>query len=265
MASGPYYKVKVLALYIILYLKGNFGYIPSFKKEKHVSILVGNDSLPFFLKDKLDFDVLLDSVYDDQYSLIDIEGNVNKNNIKVVFDLGANIGTATLKFYQKFPNATIYCFEPDPYNFERLSKNISLLDKKDRIKLYNYAVSDSDNGKVSFYRAKSNHWSSSLKKRDCTEEEVLVETITLDTFCINNTINKIDVVKMDIEGAESEAMKGFVNSVFHTDYIIGELHPKLMKDTTLEFLARFNSFDLEYLNTSSGIFKFRNSKINQYL
>jgi FkbM family methyltransferase len=218
--------------------------------------------LPFFIKDSLDFDVLLDSMLKDQYFLIDLEKDEVRSSVKVIFDLGTNIGTAAIKFYQKFPKAIIYCFEPDPYNFERLQKNISLLAQPERIKIYNFAVSDSDNEKVSFYRGSSNHWSSSLIKRGSTGEEVIVETITLDTFCSKNNIEKIDILKMDIEGAESDALDGFKNNLTIVDYFIGEMHPVEMRDSVSSFVARFNSFAIKYLNTDTGVFKFKNLKIN---
>jgi FkbM family methyltransferase len=243
-------KIKVFVLYLILSFKKKTGMVPCFKKSQKIELYAHDEKINFFIKNQLDFDVLWDSMCIDQYEIEE-----DRDTIETILDIGSNIGTTVIAFYYKFPNAKIYAFEPDPHNFKRLQENVSLLPDTSRIILNNVAVSDVHGEVLDFYVSAKNHWSSSLSKRKETDVKVTVKTTSLDGFCKEQNILSIDLVKMDIEGAESKALDSFdqLNSV---KYFLGEIHPGIMDDSIMEFILRFKSFNIEYFDTVSGVFKF---------
>jgi FkbM family methyltransferase len=245
-------------VYSTLSLKRLQGKNPQLGRQRCIHFTVSNTTFPFYIETQLDFDVLWDSMCEDQYEL----KNIVKDDIRVIFDLGSNIGTTVIRFYLKFPNATIYAFEPDPHNFERLQQNTAELKEQYRIKLFHRAISNEHNKDIPFYIGTKNHWSSSMMQRRNTGEEVMVKSAQLDALCAEQDIEGIDIVKMDIEGAEDLALDGFT-MLRKTRYFIGEMHPSLMRSTIKEFIDRIEGFEILAVNTSTGIFKFKNSDLGQ--
>ena len=117
-----------------------------------------------------------------------------------VLDLGANIGHYTLKFSKIVgERGKVYAFEPDPINFKLLELNILINGYKNTIP-FQKAVSNKA-GKVKFYI--SNAKSHNLYKCDY-HDVITVDSVKLDDFLREK---KVDFVKIDIEGAEGEAIK----------------------------------------------------------
>lgn len=94
-----------------------------------------------------------------------------------------------------------YAFEPIRKYRDSLSNNIKLNKLEKRFKCYQKAIFS----KSGFIRMIDEGGSSYIDK---TKGEVEVEMMTLDSFIESNNINKIDILKLDIEGAEFEALKG---------------------------------------------------------
>ncbi|MDP2910499.1 MAG: FkbM family methyltransferase, partial [bacterium] len=57
-----------------------------------------------------------------------------------IYDIGAHFGFYSLIFAKSAKNGKVYCFEPNPYCFERLSKTIELNNFKDKVELFNFAI-----------------------------------------------------------------------------------------------------------------------------
>lgn len=134
-------------------------------------------------------------------------------NVQTIFDLGANTGITIKKYLNYFPNAKIHAFEPTIEIEDELKNNFS---NNKNIILNFKAVSDK-NASVIFYKNKINDTNSifpsvkigaSSDNACINEYSYHVETITLDEYCLNNNINEIDILKMDIQGAELLALKG---------------------------------------------------------
>lgn len=134
------------------------------------------------------------------------------NEPKTIFDVGANIGYVTFQFRKRFISANIYCFEPNPTVFSKLSHSF-LKDKK--VHPFNKGVG-ATNGILNFYKNNNSGTSSFLKPNAFhlknmarSYHEINIEIITLTEFCKQQSIEDIDVLKLDIEGFELEALKGF--------------------------------------------------------
>jgi len=133
-----------------------------------------------------------------------------KMDIKCVFDVGANIGSYTLKIKKQLGNVEVHAFEASKKTFGVLKENTK--DEKNVI-LVNKAVSDQE-GLATLFSDKENSGLASLFDRQLGALNIdfslreKVELTTLDTYCKENGIDRIDFLKMDIEGNEYKALIG---------------------------------------------------------
>ncbi len=128
---------------------------------------------------------------------IDIFLRQHHKDLKTIIDVGAFQGEISLYFASKYPNAKIYAIEASPENFKLLKKNIGQqFFSTKNIFPFNTALS-SVNGTtmVSIGGGSEN---TIVDVKDGTK----TPCITLDKFIQDNSIDKIDLLKIDIEGAE---------------------------------------------------------------
>lgn len=131
-----------------------------------------------------------------------------KKKYNAIFDLGAFIGDTAYCFAKKFNCKKIYAFEPDPDNYKILIENIKLNNLEKTVIPVQLGVGKENSY---FYLIKGGAGSSIHK--DKTENSVKVKIKTVDDFVAKNKIKKVDFIKMDIEGAEFDALKGAVKTL----------------------------------------------------
>ncbi|CAN5869371.1 hypothetical protein BH10CHL1_BH10CHL1_45820 [soil metagenome] len=135
---------------------------------------------------------------------------------KTVLDIGANHGIYSLFTKAVNPRARIVAFEPLQSAYARLRANISL--NQFDIECFDFAISDC-NGKATFYsnNANSSTESSLVRSRidDSELVEISVETRKLDTLCNALKLTHIDLMKIDVEGAESAVFEGMHQLLQH--------------------------------------------------
>jgi FkbM family methyltransferase len=128
----------------------------------------------------------------------------------IIFDVGAGVGTSALLFSQAIgPRGKVYSFEPDPDSYRRLVKMIKLLGLKNITPLQLGIVDVV--GKITLYRDSMAGVTNSIFRNDLPEH-CEINVTTLDNFVEENAIKKIDLLKMNIEGAETLAIAGIANS-----------------------------------------------------
>jgi FkbM family methyltransferase len=128
-----------------------------------------------------------------------------------VFDVGANKGHYSELLNKIMGNkAKIYTFEPSKNTFDVMEKNIKGMGN---IKCYNFGFSDK-NTTLTLYSNRNGSGLASVYKRnlehfgiDMNIEEK-VEMRTIDSFCEENNIQKIDFLKLDVEGNELKVLEG---------------------------------------------------------
>lgn len=138
---------------------------------------------------------------------------IAKINPKVVFDVGANTGKYCSVVYDYCPQAKIFCFEPVSKTFEMLKANMNK--KADRIEFVQKGLYKEDSQlEINIYPSHTH--ASLFDLKAVPYEKVKKETISLvngDRFIESNNITKVDFLKLDIEGAELDALKGFEQSL----------------------------------------------------
>lgn len=163
--------------------------------------------------------------YSDAYSDELFFNKIIKSSEPIILDVGAHIGESVSFFKEIFSKSKIYSFEPFPESFSKLEK----LDYKNFFPI-NKAVYSST-GISNFHAYNMNHLSS-LKKinKDSKDSidyasksksnELKVKTITLDDFVIQKKISKIDLLKIDVQGAESDVLLGAKKRCLHLTKVI---------------------------------------------
>jgi len=151
---------------------------------------------------------------------------IGNENINTIFEFGARYAEDTIEFAKEFNHATVYTFECNPNTLFECKERIL---KYPNIILTEKAVTDND-GTVTFYAIDKentittwedgNQGASSLFKasgkyevEQYCQKECVVEGITLDTFIQEHDIKNIDLLWMDIQGAELKALKGMKEKI----------------------------------------------------
>ncbi|MFL6232579.1 MAG: FkbM family methyltransferase [Thermoanaerobaculia bacterium] len=126
----------------------------------------------------------------------------------VVLDVGANLGFYTLLLAGRVgPAGRVHAFEPDPLSFGILKRRAA---GRSNVEINQTAVGDHA-GIIILYTNRSNRADNRVHASlgDETAEAVEVPLTTLDDYCAARKIERIDAVKMDIQGAEVSALAGF--------------------------------------------------------
>ena len=133
------------------------------------------------------------------------------SGVNTVFDVGANVGAWSEIASNKFPSANIHSFEISQRSFKSLQK---LHANNHRIKLNNFGLGN-DKGEFEYKDYGVNSGVNSLiidaDFHDKTIEPALIKaTVEIgDDYCKSNSIKEIDILKIDVEGAEHLVLKGF--------------------------------------------------------
>jgi FkbM family methyltransferase len=117
---------------------------------------------------------------------------------RLIVDAGANVGSATLWFRERFPEARVIAIEPNPEAFERLSRNFA---HDPQVTVVNAALADED-GTLSFALESATSLQGRLEDQR-RGESIEVDALTLSSVRIRFADGaRIDFLKLNIEGAE---------------------------------------------------------------
>jgi FkbM family methyltransferase len=133
-----------------------------------------------------------------------------------IFDVGSNVGSTAEYFAKKVaPFGVVHCFEPGTYAYQKLWERMKAITEP-VIRLNNSAVGDRD-GTTEFHVYPESHSSwNSVGRRPLENygiaikpvQVISVPIITLDAYCADNFVRHIDLLKLDLEGCELQALRG---------------------------------------------------------
>lgn len=154
-----------------------------------------------------------------------IYDSLDIKNPKIVFDIGASLGLWS-KYILYNGAQKVYCFEPNKKSIEHLKETL----KNDNAQIIEKAIYK-ERGELEFYVDQNNSITSSLYSIDGHVPSYKVEAITLEDAINLSNEKKIDLVKIDIEGAEFDIIKNTPKEVFdRIDSFIIEYHDFLFME-----------------------------------
>jgi len=157
----------------------------------------------------------------------------------IIFDIGACNFDDSMAFKSAFPNATVIAFEPDQDNLDDYASkaydvgiSIAPIALSDQDGATTFFPSDNLNGKVWRYSGSIMKPRMKPGSREGVNHPGLlfddkgyeVQTVRLDTFCKLNSINRIDHIHIDVQGAEMKVLSA-----------MGDLRPQTIFAETCEF------------------------------
>jgi FkbM family methyltransferase len=129
--------------------------------------------------------------------------------VKCVFDVGANIGQSAVHFAQAFPNATVHSFEPFEAPFRRLQAVAAGFGG--RVQPHQFACGDQDQTiEVAIDPNSSSALNQLAAIPPATSSTAVapIQVLRIDTFCEQNHITSIDLLKTDTEGFDAKVIAG---------------------------------------------------------
>lgn len=176
--------------------------------------------------------------YDIENDLQDYINNLSPENSRCFVDAGSFIGTEAIYFAKLSPYNFVVALEPDLDNYQKLLKNISLNHIKNIFPI-NSGLWKSP-GYINF-SSNGNEMSGVTFEND--QKSIRIKTTTLDDIYLKFNRN-IDYVKMDIEGAEIEALQGGIKCIkkCYPKFIIATYHIRdgyQTKGRVEEFLNKY--------------------------
>lgn len=180
----------------------------------------------------------------------------------IIVDIGSHVGVSILFFAHKFPDAKIFGFEANPYLFNILKENIAHnLPTKNMSVINKAVVQKKKNNSRSFFYSPLYSGTGSLEsyvniysKYFKTNRKVNVRTIEFSAIIKN--LKEIDILKLDVEGAEYELLPTIIKFSDKIHSILIEVH-KSPNNNNFDFLAKLSKkYLLSLANTNYSNYLF---------
>lgn len=168
---------------------------------------------------------------------------ISKVNPKVIFDVGANTGKYCILAKKHNPSVQVVCFEPVNSTFEKLKAAVSPLSN---IIFVKSGLFD-ENKKITINIYPSHTHASVFDLKAIPYESVGKEEIDLtvgDDYLQSSKIEFVDLLKLDVEGAELNALKGFKKALEQKRIRLIQFEYGYINITTKNLLIDY----YEYLN-----------------
>ncbi len=182
---------------------------------------------------------------------------------KVIVDAGANIGLAALYFANRFPGAKIIALEPERENFALLRENAAPYPRVVPVQAAlwnrNEEINVVDPGLGSWgFMTESAAGAERVPAKPCHT----VPAMTVDRIMRDHGLVRIDILKIDIEGAEKEVFSDTSAWIDKVDAIIIELHDRMKPGCEKSFLAGAIGFDRRWTQ-GENVYLTRGGRITQ--
>jgi FkbM family methyltransferase len=223
---------------------------------------------------RMGYEVLPVSLIPNKNPLDDISRMIGSGP-KIIFDGGAHYGSYALEVSRRMPNAEIYCFEPSSSSFSELEKRCS---GNDKIKVFRLGLgaanetrhlnrfsSDQQNSMLEMDASAEHTWG---RGSFCSQGVESCHFRTIDSMMSELQIERVDVLKLDLQGAEYLAMNGARSACGEKriDYVFTEIivQPTYKDQLRLDqfwklfYELGFQLFDIYYPSYSA------NGRIRQF-
>lgn len=179
--------------------------------------------------------ILVDAQYDSVLSM----------RPKVIVDAGANIGLASVFYANRYPDAKIIAIEPEPSNYEMLTKNVAPYPNVVPIQgaLWNKKKVLSGSSIV------SGHHAFQVREEHGTDDAGYcgsIRGLSLRELMTDLGIQQIDLLKVDIEGSEKEVFQNSATWIDHVGVIAIEIHESIRSGCSESVYSAARDFELRW-------------------
>lgn len=169
----------------------------------------------------------------------------------MVVDVGAYTGLSASFFATRYPNATIIAIEPDETNFELLVLNTARFDNVHAVHAALWvesgfvSLTDPGDGSWGFRVAESDNSSATPTEAIPVPHSRRVRAVTIDDIMQEYSLDKIDLLKVDVEGSEKEIFANANSWISCIDAICIELHDRFKAGCARSFFKAVDDFPIE--------------------
>jgi len=180
----------------------------------------------------------------------------------VIFDVGANIGTMAFRFAQLVPQGHVYAFEPTTYALSKFLRNLALNPELARriipVQVFLSSRVTNDHQLVAY-----SSWKVDGKVADAhplhggtIKPADSVPATTIDAFCREKEIQRVDLIKIDTDGHEFEVLQGARETLSkYLPFIIFEIGLYVLEERGITFAQYFiylSTFGYTLINSKNG-------------
>ncbi|MGH8177576.1 MAG: FkbM family methyltransferase [Steroidobacter sp.] len=159
---------------------------------------------------------------------------------RFIIDAGANVGFASVRFAHMYPEATIVAIEPDAENFALTRRNVAAYRQIDPLRAGVWPRS----ARLTIENPQDKPWA--FRVREARDGEPAFAAISLQDVMARHAVQTIDILKIDVEGAERELLadEHCDEWLARTNMIFIELHDRFLPGCTdaLEGALQRHSF-----------------------
>lgn len=180
----------------------------------------------------------------------------------VVFDIGANIGAMALRYAVIASKGRVYAFEPTDYAYERLLQNLSLNPdlraRVEPVQAFVSARSDQKQAPAAYSSWKINGTGNNRHPvhGGAMQSAESAVVLTIDEFCRERQIDRVDLIKIDTDGHELDVLLGGRETLARfRPHIIFEAGLYLMDENNVKFedyYSYFKGLGYSLVNTTNG-------------
>jgi FkbM family methyltransferase len=168
---------------------------------------------------------------------------------KTIVDAGANIGLASVYFASRYPEARILAIEPEAQNFELLLKNTAPYPNIQAVR----AALWSESGVIGVVDSGTGAWGF---RTEASSEALVANSVraaTLDELLDEFGFDHVDLLKLDIEGAEVEVFADTSEWIDRVNVVVAELHERYRTGCLRNFYNGTPGFPVEWTHGESTI------------
>jgi len=169
---------------------------------------------------------------------------VHSGNIKTVIDAGANVGYSAAFFSSIYPDAVIYALEPEHANYDVLVDNTKLSENIVPLRLALWNKSED----LYLQNKEAESWAFQFGEGEGESQKT--PALSLSDLMDQKEIEKIDILKIDIEGAEKEVFSGDVSWLDHVSCLYIETHDRFVEGAAKQVFTAMSKyryqFDIRY-------------------
>jgi len=161
---------------------------------------------------------------------------IDLESIQTICDIGTWHLGQSIEFLELFPDANVYAFEANPANYQNCVDIHSRLSGyfKKNLKIYNTAL-NFEPGKMKFYPVTNDNPGASSKfkfmqgytkeyfNKEWVQDEIVVDATTLDLWRNENDIGNVDIIWIDVQGAELDVFEGSKETLKNVKCIFTEV------------------------------------------